>query len=56
MIIYGKNINMRTVTIKDAEFIYKMRQNQDKTKYLSKVIGPDQKLKDKLSKEFRSIF
>lgn len=39
MIIYGKNINMRTVTIEDAEFIYTMRQNQDKTKYLSKVTG-----------------
>jgi len=39
MIIYGKNINMRTVTIEDAEFIYNMRQNQDKTKYLSKVTG-----------------
>jgi len=39
MIIYGKNINMRTVTLEDAEFIYNMRQNQDKTKYLSKVTG-----------------
>ena len=39
MIIYGKNINMRTVTTEDAEFIYNMRQNQDKTKYLSKVTG-----------------
>lgn len=39
MIIYGKNINMRTVTKEDAEFIYNMRQNQDKTKYLSKTIG-----------------
>ncbi|OCL85245.1 hypothetical protein AAX26_01362 [Aliarcobacter thereius] len=39
MIIYGKNINMRTVTTEDAEFIYTMRQNQDKTKYLSKVTG-----------------
>lgn len=39
MIIYGKNINMRTVNIEDAEFIYNMRQNQNKTKYLSKVIG-----------------
>ncbi|TLT05402.1 GNAT family N-acetyltransferase [Aliarcobacter cibarius] len=39
MIIYGKNINMRTVTTKDAEFIYNMRQNQNKTKYLSKVTG-----------------
>ena len=39
MIIYGKNINMRTVTTEDAEFIYNMRQNQNKTKYLSKVTG-----------------
>lgn len=39
MIIYGKNINMRTVEIEDAEFIYNMRQNQTKTKYLSKVSG-----------------
>jgi len=39
MIIYGKNINMKTVTQEDAEFIYNMRQNQDKTKYLSKVTG-----------------
>lgn len=39
MIIYGKSINMRTVTIEDAEFIYNMRQNQEKTKFLSKVTG-----------------
>jgi RimJ/RimL family protein N-acetyltransferase len=39
MIIYGKNINMRTVETEDAEFIYTMRKNEDKTKYLSKVIG-----------------
>ncbi len=39
MIIYGKNINMKTVEIEDAEFIYNMRQNQTKTKYLSKVSG-----------------
>lgn len=39
MIIYGKNINMRIVEIEDAEFIYNMRQNQNKTKYLSKVTG-----------------
>lgn len=39
MIIYGKNINMKTVEIEDAEFIYTMRQNQDKTKYLSTVTG-----------------
>jgi len=39
MIIYGKNINMRTVETEDAEFIYSMRRNQNKTKYLSKVTG-----------------
>ncbi|MBE0491142.1 MAG: GNAT family N-acetyltransferase [Sulfurospirillum sp.] len=39
MIIYGKNINMRTVAVDDAEFIYTMRQNENKTKYLSKVTG-----------------
>ena len=39
MIIYGKNINMKTVTLEDAKFIYNMRQNQEKTKYLSKVTG-----------------
>ncbi len=39
MLISGKNINLRTVDINDAEFIYTMRQNQDKTKYLSKVTG-----------------
>ena len=39
MLINGKNINLRTVTEEDAEFIYTMRQNKDKTKYLSKVIG-----------------
>lgn len=39
MIIYGKNINMRTVKTEDAEFIYTMRQNQNKTKYLSTVTG-----------------
>lgn len=39
MIIYGKNINMRTVTQNDAEFIFSMRQKQDKIKYLSKITG-----------------
>jgi len=46
MIIYGKNINMRTVTLEDTEFIYNMRQNQDKTKYLSKVTGSVESQKD----------
>jgi RimJ/RimL family protein N-acetyltransferase len=39
MNIIGKNINIRTVEIDDADFIYEMRQNQDKNKYLSKIIG-----------------
>ena len=39
MLLNGKNINLRTVIEEDAEFIYSMRQNQDKTKYLSKVTG-----------------
>lgn len=39
MHLNGKNINLRTVQIADAEFIFEMRQNQEKTKYLSKVIG-----------------
>lgn len=38
MIIYGRNINMRAVRIEDTEFIYTLRQNQDKTKYLSTII------------------
>jgi len=61
MIIYGKNINMRTVELKDADFIYTMRQNQNKTKYLSKVAGTvesqrewieDYKEREKNKKEF----
>ncbi len=39
MIIYGKNINMRTVEIEDAEFIFDMRQNKSKIKYLSAISG-----------------
>jgi RimJ/RimL family protein N-acetyltransferase len=39
MILFGKNINMRTVQVEDAEFIFIMRQNQFKTRYLSKVTG-----------------
>jgi len=39
MLLNGKNINLRTVEVQDAEFIYLMRQNQDKIKYLSKVTG-----------------
>ena len=39
MLISGKNINMRTVETQDAEFIYLMRQDQVKTKYISSVTG-----------------
>ena len=39
MLLKGKNINLRTVEIEDADFIYTMRQNRKKTKYLSKVTG-----------------
>lgn len=61
MIQSGKNINLRAVEIDDAEFIFKMRQNQEKTKYLSKITGTldDQiewiknyKIKEKDKKEF----
>lgn len=39
MVIVGKNINMKTVEKSDAEFIFTMRQNQNKTKYLSQISG-----------------
>jgi RimJ/RimL family protein N-acetyltransferase len=39
MIIYGKNINLRTVEIDDAEFVFNMRQNQNRAKYLTKITG-----------------
>lgn len=39
MLLNGKNINMRTVKVEDAEFIFSMRQNESKTKFLSKVSG-----------------
>lgn len=39
MLINGKNINLRTVEVKDAEFIYNMRKSKSKTKYLSKIEG-----------------
>jgi RimJ/RimL family protein N-acetyltransferase len=39
MVIIGTNINMKTVEKNDAEFIFTMRQNQNKTKYLSQVSG-----------------
>ena len=64
MIINGKNINLRTVEIDDAEFIYSMRKNQLKTKYLSKITGTienqkewikDYKDREKEKKEFYFI-
>jgi RimJ/RimL family protein N-acetyltransferase len=39
MLLKGKNVNLRTVEIEDAEFIYGMRENKEKTKYLSKISG-----------------
>lgn len=35
----GKNINLRTVNISDAEFVFQMRHDEVKTKYLSKIKG-----------------
>lgn len=46
MLLIGKNINLRTVEIFDAEFIFEMRQNQKKTKYLSKVTGTVESQRD----------
>jgi len=39
MKVNGKNINLRLVETDDAEFIYAMRQDQLKTKFLSKTDG-----------------
>ncbi|QIR75449.1 GNAT family N-acetyltransferase [Sulfurospirillum diekertiae] len=39
MMLVGKNIIMRTVEVEDAEFVFTMRQNKTKTKYLSVVTG-----------------
>jgi len=64
MIIYGKNINIRTVEIEDAKFICTMRQNEDKVKYLSKVDGTvnsqkewikDYKIRENKKQEFYFI-
>ena len=61
MEISGKNINFRTVEIEDAVFIFEMRQNTLKTKYLSKFEGKvedqktwiqDYKQREKEKKEF----
>lgn len=35
----GKNINLRTVNINDAEFIFQMRNDKVKTQHLSKIQG-----------------
>ena len=35
--ITGKNIQFRTVDIADAEFIFALRTQRDKTKYLSQI-------------------
>lgn len=37
MYIIGKNINLRTVTIEDAEFILSLRLDSGKNKFISKV-------------------
>jgi hypothetical protein len=37
MIISGKNINLRLVDVGDAEFIYKLRMDEKKNKYISPV-------------------
>ena len=61
MIIYGKNINLRTVKAKDAEFIRNMRSDKFKTKYLSRIISSieaqrlwiqDYKVREESEKEF----
>ncbi len=39
MKISAKHINLRTAEVKDAEFIYSLRKNINKTQYLSKVEG-----------------
>jgi len=37
--ISGKNINLRTVVVEDAEFIFTLRNNVQKAQYLSQVNG-----------------
>jgi len=34
-----KNVNLRTVEIDDAEFVFNMRQNPNRVKYLTKITG-----------------
>jgi len=47
MILQGKNIRLRLVTIEDADFILHLRIDENKSKYLSKVEN-DKKKKKKL--------
>jgi len=37
--LYGKNINMRTVNEEDSEFIFFIRKNKNKNKFLSQING-----------------
>lgn len=50
MKLVGKNINLRSVELDDADFIYKMRQNEVKTRFLSKVTGTVESQKEWISK------
>lgn len=61
MIIHGKNINLRTVELSDAEFIFTMRSDTRRARYLSKVTGSvetqiewikEYKLREKEEKEY----
>jgi RimJ/RimL family protein N-acetyltransferase len=50
MKLVGKNINLRSVELDDADFIYKMRQNEVKTRFLTKVTGTLESQKKWISK------
>ena len=50
MKLVGKNIKLRSVELDDADFIYKMRQNEVKTRFLSKVTGTVESQKEWISK------
>ncbi len=39
MTIEGKNINLELVQLEDAEFIYKLRTDENKSRFLSKISG-----------------
>ena len=49
MIIKGKNIILRTVEIEDAKFIFEIRHNKAKTRYLSKISGTVETQKEWIS-------